>query len=179
MPETPHKIIDNVLPIEEFDKLTKFIVFNPQFPLTIDGGVAHGPDKDNYNKDKEEDNRNWYASHLSYQNHVPISNSFEPIANILLHIFNAVNLKSLLRIKTNFYPYTHEIFEHSPHKDYDFHCIAGVLSLNTCDGFTRLEDGTKVDSVANRLLLFNSSQNHNSSTTTNAKGRYNININYI
>ena len=42
-----------------------------------------------------------------------------------------------------------------------------------------LEDGTKVDSVANRLLLFNSSLNHNSSTTTNAKGRYNININYI
>ena len=79
----------------------------------------------------------------------------------------------------NCYPYTHEIFEHSPHRDYDFHCVGGDLSLNTCDGFTRLEDGTKVDSVANRLLLFISSLNHNSSTTTNAKGRYNININYI
>ena len=179
MPETPHKIIDDVLPIESFDKLKDFIVFNNQFPLTIDGGVGYGPDNKDYDKEKEEDNRNWYASHVSYINNVPISNSFETIASILSPIFEAVNLKSLLRVKTNFYPYTHEIFEHSPHRDYGFDCIAGVLSLNTCDGFTRLEDGTKVDSVANRLLLFNSSLNHNSSTTTNAKGRYNININYI
>ena len=179
MPETPHTIIDDVLPIEEFDKLTKFIVFNNQLPLTIDGGVSHAPDKEHYNQEKEDDHRNWYASHVSYINNVPISIIFEFIANILKPVFERAQLKSLVRIKTNFYPYTHEIFEHSPHRDYDFHCVGGVLSLNTCDGFTRLEDGTKVDSIANRLLLFDSSQNHNSSTTTNAKGRYNININYI
>ena len=179
MPKTIHRIIDDVLPIEEFDKLKNFIVFNNQFPLTIDGGVGYGPNNKDYNKEIEEDKRNWYASHVSYINNVPISNSFNPIVTILAPVFDKMGIKSLLKLKVNFYPYTHEIFEHAPHKDYGFECYGAILSLNTCDGFTRLEDGTKIDSIANRLLIFKGNHNHNSSTTTNAKGRYNININYL
>ena len=84
----------------------------------------------------------------------------------------------LIRSKINFYPYTNIVYEHGPHKDYDFFNYGAVLSLNTCNGFTRLEDGTKIDSVANRMLFFDASKLHNSSTTSDAPGRFNINLNF-
>ena len=179
MSESNHLVIDDVLPEEEFKKLTDYIVFNNQFPLTIDGGVALSPDKKDYDKDREEDYRNWYAAHVSYNNGVPLSNSYNQIASILTPVFSNLNVKALLKLKINFYPHTYEIFEHSQHIDYSFSCAAALLSLNTCDGFTRLNDGTKVESVANRMVIFHGNEYHNSSTTTNAKGRYNINFNYL
>ena len=90
-----------------------------------------------------------------------------------------MKIDKLLRVKANMYPSTDKIFEHAPHVDYDYSVKGAILSLNTCDGFTRLEDGTKVDSVANRMLFFDSSRPHNSSTTTNVQTRINININYL
>ena len=54
-----------------------------------------------------------------------------------------------------------------------------VFSLNTCDGFTSLDDGTKIESIENRLLLFDSNKPHASSTCTNAKARFNMNFNYF
>ena len=65
------------------------------------------------------------------------------------------------------------------HKDYSFSHSGAILSLNTCDGYTKLKDGTKIDSVANRVLLFDASEEHCSTTTTNVSARINININYI
>ena len=77
------------------------------------------------------------------------------------------------------YPNTETLKEHGIHIDYSFPHKAGILSINTCDGYTKLEDGTKIDSVANRMLLFDASNPHNSSTTTNQPVRVNININYF
>lgn len=174
-----YKIIDNFLPEENFKKIYNYIVFNIQFPLTIDNGVGYGPSNKGYNEQLENDFRNWYAAHISYINDVPISNSYDTIAPILAPAFNQLEFKSLLRVKTNFYPYTHEIFEHCQHIDYGFPCFAAVFSLNTCNGFTRLSDGTKIDSIANRIVIFDGNTLHNSSTTSDAKGRWNINLNYL
>ena len=71
------------------------------------------------------------------------------------------------------------IGEHPQHIDYGFQHTAAVFSLNTCDGFTRLADGTKIDSVANRIVFFDGSSQHNSTTCTNQKGRFNINFNFL
>ena len=83
-----------------------------------------------------------------------------------------------MRALVKFYPYTETVHEHSPHVDYPFSNYGAVFSLNTCDGFTRLSDGTKVESVENRMVFFDSSKPHNSSTTSNASGRFNINLNF-
>ena len=86
---------------------------------------------------------------------------------------------SLLRIKGNFYPHTETLREHTGHQDYLFSHTGALYSLNTCNGFTKLYDGTEIPSVANRILIFDSSTIHNSSTTTNAAGRFNINFNFL
>jgi hypothetical protein len=85
---------------------------------------------------------------------------------------------SLDRIKINFYPNTSELHEHDMHRDYAHTHKGALLSLNTCDGYTKLEDGIKYPSVANTLLKFDTGKKHCSTTTTNAIGRFNININY-
>ena len=86
----------------------------------------------------------------------------------------------LIQIKINFYPNTPEICEYDYHVDYEYPHKGAILSLNTCDGYTKLrETDTKYPSVANTLLQFDSSKDHCGTTTTNALGRFNVNINYL
>ena len=159
------KIIDNYLPKEDLEALQHLIVWNKIFPFFLGQGVANG-------EDINSDFNNWYAAHVLYVGSKP--------TEYFNHVFDLLNFKSkiLLKLKVNFYPHTNVVYEHAPHVDYPFPCRAGLLSLNTCDGFTRLADGTKVDSVANRMLFFEGGELHNSSTTTDS-GRFNININYL
>ena len=63
-------------------------------------------------------------------------------------------------------------------KDYNFDHKGALFSLNTCDGHTNV-DGTKVDSVKNRMLFFNPQVIHNSTNCTDEQFRCNININYM
>ena len=160
------EVIDNYLPEEDFNELKSLIIWNKKFPFFLGQGVAEG-------EEVGSDFNNWYASNVLYF-------KGRPTAPIHYKIVNLLNfkVKLLIKLKVNFYPYTEKIYEHKPHVDFDFNCKAALLSLNTCNGFTRFNDGTKVDSVANRLIIFNGHELHNSSTTTNAGGRWNINLNY-
>ena len=77
------------------------------------------------------------------------------------------------------FPNTEKLHEHGMHVDYDYPHKAAILSINTCDGYTKLEDGTKIDSVANRMLIFDGSTLHTSTNTTDQTVRININFNYF
>ena len=90
-----------------------------------------------------------------------------------------MKVKALIRIKGNCYPKTHEMYEHGMHTDYEWSHKSAIFSINTCDGYTKFEDGTKIDSVANRMLIFDGSNLHTSSTTTNQLSRMNINFSYF
>jgi len=103
-----------------------------------------------------------------------------PFFDKILPLLGKLNIKSLLRVKANLYPYSGEtLHEHEMHTDYLFPHHAAILSINTCDGYTRLEDGTKIESIANRILHLDGSQKHCSTTTTSKFARINININYL
>ena len=51
--------------------------------------------------------------------------------------------------------------------------------MNSNDGYTLFEDGTKVESVANRLVRFPASIKHTGTTCTNANRRVLINFNWF
>jgi len=51
--------------------------------------------------------------------------------------------------------------------------------MNTCDGYTLFEDGTKIESIANRLVTFPNGMKHTGTSTTNASFRMVINFNYV
>ena len=141
--------------------------------------VASPKEKKGFQEEIELKNWNWYAVNVLYDI-IPESSQFEKIGPIFYKKFNTLDpVKALIRIKVNFYPWTDKIYEHAQHTDSEFSHKAAVYSLNTCDGFTRMSNGDKVESIANRLVLFDGSQPHNSSTTSNKKGRFNINFNWF
>jgi len=117
----------------------------------------------------------FYMTHMLYNSNAPTSELYDTLFPLL----QKLDAWCLMRIKANLYPNTHILHEHPMHDDYDFSHSAAILSLNTCDGYTKLNDGTKIDSIANRVLLFDASEKHCSTTTTNVPARINININYM
>jgi len=155
------KIIDNFLPADEHRKMHD-LLFSDQFPYFFQNAVATKEDTDYF-----------YFTHMIYDVHAPMSSFFDSIHGIL----NRLDVKALRRAKVNCYPKTEKLLKHGVHKDYPFKHKGALYSINTCNGGTYIGDKF-IPSVANRMLLFDSSQKHNSTTCTNAKCRININFNY-
>jgi hypothetical protein len=80
--------------------------------------------------------------------------------------------------KANLFPSTEELKENAFHIDTDIPHKGALFYINTCNGFTILEDGTRIESVSNRMLLFDSAKPHASTNCTDQPSRINININY-
>ena len=169
------KTIQDFLPKQSFDRLSQ-IIFAPTFPWYLTTSVASP-----YLKSKE-NSKLFYMSHLVYEKekYVKVNPNDQAIINLLLEKLapEEGNLQ-LIRMKINFYPNTTELHEHDYHRDFEYSHMGAILSLNTCDGYTKIrETDTKYHSWANTLLSFDPSEDHCSTTTTNAVGRFNININY-
>ena len=169
------KTIQDFLPKQSFNRLSQ-IIFAPTFPWYLTTSVASP-----YLKSKE-NSKLFYMSHLVYEKekYVKVNLNDQAIIDLLLEKLapEEGNLQ-LIRMKINFYPNTTELHEHDYHRDFEYSHMGAILSLNTCDGYTKIrETDTKYHSWANTLLSFNPSEDHCSTTTTNAIGRFNININY-
>ena len=166
-----NKIIDEFLPQETFKEIQNEIL-SSRFPFFITNKVN--------DYQTGENQFDWYATHTIYEDNVAKSSYYSKWGNIFLDRINQIaKVRALLRIKVNFYPNSKKLIEHAPHTDDEFTHIGAVFSLNTCDGFTRLHDGGKIDSVENRVVFFDASTPHNSTTTTTDIGIYNINFNFI
>ena len=166
-----YEVIDNFLDEEYFDSLVTLFTDkdkrgNDVMPWFFQSSISH----DNVVEDKL-----FYMTHLVYLNNIPKSSHYDR----LIPLLKKLGERSLIRIKANLYPNTHILHEHPMHVDENFSHSAAILSLNTCDGYTKLKDGTTIDSIANRVLLFDASEEHCSTTTTNDYARFNININYM
>lgn len=162
-----YKVIDNFLPTEMFMVLKKFIT-SDAFPYYYQPVI---------NSSHTEEDKEMYMTHKLFDLaeedvHSMYFNNFKPILKVL-------GAKSLIRMKVNLYPKTATNVVHEKHKDYDFKHNGCVLSFNTCNGGTLLENDTVIESVENRALLFDASRFHSSMTCTDSKARFNININYF
>ena len=160
------QVIDNYLPEEDFFEL-KEIVMGNFFPWFFAKNCTFG---------KDDNDPNSYFTHIIYEENKPNSQFFQVFNDKLI---KKINPFSLVRIKLNCYPCTKELVHHLPHVDYDEPHKNCILSFNTCNGFTVMQDGTKIESIENRGIFFDGQIKHNSTTCTDQKARFNININYI
>lgn len=162
------QIIDNFLDIKDFSRLLD-IVTNPTTPYYFNDEV-------NTNHDSKD--LTCYFTHnlFSMKEEYLYSNLFHHFSHVF---FEKLEIKSLIRMKLNLYPRTEKLIEHEPHIDYSFPHKGCLFSFNTCDGATILHDGTRVKSVANRALIFEPHELHSSTNCTDAKARFNMNINYF
>jgi|TARA_R110000824_G_scaffold116661_2_gene268237 hypothetical protein len=168
-----YEVIDDAISEDSFHTMRDLVVCNKEFPWYMCDEITHkGVIKDGF-----------YFYHMFYDSGLPINLANCNISwacQSLQGLMNRLDPKAIIRIKGNFYPTASKHIEHPLHADMPFPHKSAIYSLNTCDGYTLLEDGTKIDSVANRLFLFDASNLHSSSTCTDHKaGRFNINVNYF
>ena len=101
---------------------------------------------------------------------------------ILADVYSKLNIAVLIKAKANFNIVTDEIIEHGLHIDVEQIagiCTTAILYLNTNNGYTIFEDGTKVESLANRLVKFPTGTKHSGTSCTDIRNRMVINFNYI
>lgn len=174
------KIIDNFLPDRIFKNVYNTVT-NNEFPWQYCDGVAYLKEH-REEKGLSPDDNYFMFTHTIYDMGAPTSNYFAeffPDFEGCLFQKADINIKAIVRIKCNLYTRTEKLFQHDMHEDYPFNHIAGLFSLNDNDGYTIFEDGTKVESVANRMMIFDGHDKHASTTCTNQKRRLNINFNLL
>ena len=98
------------------------------------------------------------------------------------NLYYRLGVNKLWRSKINLTLRTKDPFVFYPfHTDFANHdtYTTAIFYLNTNNGYTLFEDGTKVESVANRFVTFPNGLRHTGTSTTNASFRMVINFNYV
>ncbi len=130
---------------------------------------------------------NFQFSHMFYQAMSPVSPHWNDIIDPFNWITKDLPIEGLLKMKANINPRHTEVIRHGFHIDVPFvkkelHgdlFKTGILYMNTNNGYTELEDGTKVESVANRLLIFPAHMKHSGTTCTDQEFRCVLNFTYF
>tara|TARA_Y100000004_G_C8861162_1_gene389146 strand:- start:402 stop:893 length:492 start_codon:yes stop_codon:yes gene_type:complete len=157
------EVIDDFMPEEHAKKMYDTMI-GPDFSWYITLNVAK----------KHVESNDYYFTHLFYDNGIN-SDYYE---DFIKPISDKLNARELIRVKGNMYTNQNKFIEHVPHIDYDFEHKGAIYCLNTCNGHTNFM-GEKIDSIFNRMILFNPNVLHNSTTTTDKIVRMNINFNYF
>jgi hypothetical protein len=171
------KIEDNFLKQEDFDKLQKFmwgecVWGEPKIPWFYGDIIDYPDDEDKF-----------MFFHLFYHRDVPQSPCFAE----LNPLFEMIKPLSTFMIKANLLTRTPNIVENKFHVDMGDlvttpeklnQWTTAIFYINTNNGYTKFEDGTKVESVANRLLTFPANMKHTGTSCTDEKTRVVINCNF-
>lgn len=156
-----YRIIDNFLPEEVYKTVNE---------------VMLGQEMDwNFNRGVNRPNDGFHQfTHVFYSNHQPVSRFYSLIEPIVEQIDPA----AIVRIKANMHIQQPEKIQHGFHHDVD-NCITAIYYVNTNNGKTVFENGMEVDSVGNRLFVFDSNEEHTGTTSTDTLQRCVINFNYF
>lgn len=170
------EIIDNFLAEEEFDKIYDTIVSSDinwiRQPVLPDEIYAEDP------------KYNLQFVHPIYGMHQVQSELFFDLIQILKP---KLKIRQFYKIKANCVLCNSKILTHGFHNDMNFSYSnenldgvkTAILYLNTNNGFTVFEDGRKINSVENRMIVFPASMKHSGTTCTDTKERLVINFNYF
>ena len=171
------QIRDNVLTEEELRKLQNAMLLDStQNNRTIPWGISNMYESEDDIMCEEKEAFFW--THTFHDRQRVESKYFE----ILYPLLDKINPKALVRIRANCNTITDRIIEHGYHTDVPLgtNCRTSIFYLNTNNGYTKFkEDGSIVNSVANRLLTFSSDMKHTSTTATDVTQRVVINFNYF
>lgn len=172
---TDLEIIDNFLPVNQFNKVQQDLMSN-KLPWFVNDDIVH-TDLGNIASNTK---HNWQLFHLFYYNPLMHSEYISAIEPILQHL----NPLVLIKAKANTNYVTESIVEHGMHIDIQNPELKSILTtgifyVNNNDGYTLLEDGTKIESVANRFVSFPTETNHSGTSCTNTNRRVVLNLNYI
>jgi hypothetical protein len=165
-------IYDNFLPVNEFGELANMLGPNGNFPWFLSGRI-------NNNDTKNDD---MYFATLMFHAPDRFDVQWKNVQYLepFLYLTSKMNIWGLHRIKANMYfkSQSGKVEQHAMHQDAVFPHSGALFYLQDCDAPTIMECGTEIESKANRLLFFDPTKPHASSSPTNVPYRVTININY-
>ena len=156
------EVIDNFLPEEEFKSIQSYMIGGEFRWFYSEGRV-------------ERDDGLYHMAHMFFQPDVGLNSEH-------LHLWNTfmdkVEAKKCKRIKANLTFKTPTIEPATFHRDYP-DIKTATFYINTNDGYTEFESGVRVNSVANRVCIFDSNLKHRGTTHTEPDyQRIVVNFNY-
>ena len=164
-------IKENFVPQDFFTKMQS-LMLGEEFPWYLSRPISEDLDPDHLCNPLN----NVQLCHTFWFIDKPVS----PYYNVCIKPFvKALGIRHLIRIKLNLNLRTENIIKHGFHVDNNYDdSLTSILYLNTNDGYTEFENGTKVESVENRLVTFDTPLKHTGTTCTNKKYRLTLNLNY-
>ena len=164
------KITDNFMPKDVFKEYQSNIykipwTINPILTSNINVSAILCDEIDNFR-----------FTHEFYSGNKPVSEYYYKfIEQLLPHI----KVRSLIRVKINANIKTEKIIKHGFHIDNNYRdSITSIYYINTCNGYTKFKNGTKVKSVENRMVIFPSHLMHQGYTCSDQLKRVVVNFNY-
>ena len=171
------EIIDNFLDKENFLAIKNFIM-SPRCQWRYVDFIAH--------KDGRDQDKDGYFVHSFKDCHpqtlidrFPESPKLPLLVKLMSKIKEKINYQNILRIRSSLYPRRDAQKPDPFHVDYDFSHNVCIYYLNSNNGYTMFENGEKVPSVENQLVIFDGQKKHCSVVQTDTSARYIININTI
>ena len=159
------KIYDNFLPNDEHLKL-KASLESSMFPWY-------------YIPNQANDDGKFYFCHVFYFEH----NYKTHYSDILKDLIYKINPTSMINIRANCVLNRFKQIESNWHID-NYHAKnmdykTAIYYVNTNNGVTEFKTGEKVDSIENRLIIFDCKSEHRALSQTDLDRRIVININYV
>lgn len=161
-----YQIIDNVLSKKSFLKIQNY--FLNQLTWKYSDFIT--------GSDYEKNNLDCYMFNNIFYINEPFFMSKD--ISILLPIIDELDMYKFYRCKSNFYSRTNEIVQHSYHKDRNDEHLVALYYVNSNNGFTVLKDVAKIESIENRLLIFDGKLEH-ASTSSSDNVRINVAFNFV
>jgi hypothetical protein len=159
MQELKYKVIDDFLDLEDLESI-KSVILNKNFLWEI--------------RECEEGN-NLFLELSHYSNNRPLSEFY----NDLIPIMKKIEVLGLVEIKSNMYFKNTYLQSFKKQKKHDFSVGTAIYYLNSNDGYTLLQDGSKIESRENRIVLFEETTFYYETNCTNSTCRANITFNYF
>ena len=153
------KVIDNFLPISQFQNIQSIIQSN-YFTWCYFSGRGLDEPKDFFFHTFYRDGENNQSSYLSILG--PI---LQKMGGKLIRAKSVLTTKTAVHCNSGY------------HHDYD-DITTSIYYINTNNGWTEFEDGSKVESVANRMVTFDSNLIHGGVSCTDQSTRVLVNFNY-
>ena len=187
--EKEYEIIDNLLNEHDFQAIRSLML--PTHGQDNQFQWHWGDRKTSTTDGREDEDSNFQFVHFLYSGFPALSKSsyFSVILPILAELKGVIGLVRIkvnletnkgAQLKSSFHWDYHTPSESEHEKEMPYPNVhVAIYYVNTNNGYTELEGGTKVKSVANRLLLFPNTMKHRGVSQTDEKRRCVINFNYL
>lgn len=159
MDKQSYKIIDNFLDLEDLENI-KSIMLDKNFLWQVN---------------ECEEGNNLFLELPHYSDNRPLSEFY----NEIVPIMKKIEVLGLVEVKSNMYFKNIYLQSFKKEKKHNFSVGTAIYYLNSNDGYTLLEDGSKIESKENRIVLFEETSFYYETNCTDSTCRVNITFNYF